>query len=199
MQLEARDQRRRGHRLGEPGDGRVEEIEHRRMGIALGQQPAQRGEVIEPVERVRAREKAGGPQLDRFDDIVAEMLVEPRAPGRAHPVAGLQHRLEPAPGAAAHETEMPPVLARHQLGDRIGLAMAPRAEHDCDVAPLHRCSVSALLRFPHPPAFGSLPRLRGRVGRGKLSSSPHNVCVRLAAAAPSPTLPRKREREDAVH
>jgi hypothetical protein len=31
--------------------------------------------------------------------------------------------------------------------------------------------------------------------RGKLSLALHNACGRLTAAAPSPTLPRKRERE----
>ncbi len=127
MQLEPGHQRRRRRRLAEPGDGVVEQVEHRRMGIALRQQPAQCGEMVEAVQSVRRRQERGGTQVDRFDDVIAEMLIEPGTPGCAHPVAGLQHRLEPRAGTAAHETEMAPVPERHQFDDGIGLAMAPSA------------------------------------------------------------------------
>src|SRR6516162_7476532 len=107
------------------------------MRIALRQQPAQRGEMVEPVERVRRREERGGTQVGPLDDVIAEVLIEPGTPGCAHPVARLQDGLEPRAGAAADETEMAPVFARHQLGDGIGLAMTPRAEHNPDIGPLH--------------------------------------------------------------
>ena len=105
--------------------------------VALEAATAQRGEMIEAVERVRCRHERRGTQIDRFDDVIAEVLVEPGAPSRAHPVAGLQNRLEPRAGTAAHESEMAPMPAGHQLDDGVGLAMTPRAEHNRDIAPLH--------------------------------------------------------------
>ena len=76
-------------------------------------------------------------QPQRLDRVVAEMLVEPRPPDHAHRVAGLQHRPQPRAAAAAHQAEMAAVLARHHLEDGVGLAVAPRAEHDAFVGPFH--------------------------------------------------------------
>src|SRR5262249_15905595 len=66
-----------------------------------------------------------------------EVLVEPRAPDRAHRIARLQHRPHPRAGTAAHEAEMPAVLAGHQLQDGIDLAVPTHAEHDPRIGPLH--------------------------------------------------------------
>src|SRR5262249_21287764 len=136
-QLEPGDQCRRPCRLAEARDGVIEQVEHRCMGITLRQQPAQRSEMIEAVERVRRGQECGGTQVDPLDDVIAEVLIEPSAPGCAHPVARLQYRLEPRAGTAADETEMAPMPARHQLDDGVGFAVAPRAEHNADVRPLH--------------------------------------------------------------
>src|SRR5262249_59602 len=66
------------------------------------------------------------------------MLVEPRAPGGTHPIPWLQDRTQPATRAAPHQTEMAPVLARHQLEDGARLPLPPRAQHNALIAPLHR-------------------------------------------------------------
>src|SRR5438552_15719460 len=65
------------------------------------------------------------------------MLVEPRPPDRAHRVARLQHRAQARTTAAAHETEVTAVFARHHFKNGIRLAVAPRAEHDSFVGPFH--------------------------------------------------------------
>ena len=72
---------------------------------------------------------------------MAEMLVEPRPPGRAQRIARLQHAAQPRAGAAAHQAEMPAALLRHQFENDAGLAMAFDAEHDAFIGPLHRVYV----------------------------------------------------------
>ena len=90
------------------------------------------------IDRVRGAEQAGRRQFEPFHHVVAEMLVEPRPPGRADPVARLQHRPQPRARPAPHQTEMAAVLARHQLDDGIRLPVALDAEHDAFIGPLHR-------------------------------------------------------------
>src|ERR1700680_2767527 len=107
------------------------------MRIALRQQPAQRNEMMDAIERVRGREIRRRPQIESFDRVIAEMLVEPRPPRDAHQIARLQHRLVAGTEAAAHKTEMAPVLARHQLDDGARLAMAAGAEHAPRIGPVH--------------------------------------------------------------
>ena len=59
-------------------------------------------------------ERISRPPADRsLDRVIAEMLVEPRAPGGAHAVSRLQNG--PRAGAAAHEPEMAAVRGGHQL------------------------------------------------------------------------------------
>src|SRR5581483_3023914 len=83
-------------------------------------------------------------QIETFDRIIAEMLVEPRPPGRAQQIAGLQHAAQPRAGAAAHQTEVPAALQRHQLENDAGLAVPFDAEHDAVVGPLHGRYVARL-------------------------------------------------------
>ena len=78
-------------------------------------------------------------QPQGLDRVMAEMLVEPRAPDHAQLVAGLQHRAQSRRGAAAHHAEMAAVFARHHLEDGIGLAVAPAAQHNAFVGPFHDC------------------------------------------------------------
>src|SRR5262245_33630675 len=73
------------------------------------------------------------------------MLVQPRPPGGTHRIARLQHRLQPRPKAATHKAKVTAVLARHQLEDRIRLAMALDAEHDSFIGPLHDSSPESLV------------------------------------------------------
>ncbi len=68
-----------------------------RVRIALGQQPAERGEMGHAIDRVRRRRTGSPPQIEPFDRVMAEMLVEPRPPGGADPVARLQHRPQREP------------------------------------------------------------------------------------------------------
>ena len=68
------------------------------------------------------------------------MLIEPCAPGAADAVARLQHRPQPRARPSPHQTEMAAVRARHQLEDGACLLVAPGAEHDALIGPLHRYS-----------------------------------------------------------
>src|ERR1700691_4227456 len=65
------------------------------------------------------------------------MVVEPGAPSRAQRIAGLQHAAQPPAGAAAHQPEMAAARLSHQFENDAGLAVAPHAEHDAFVGPLH--------------------------------------------------------------
>ena len=89
------------------------------------------------INRVRSREQARGRQIEPFHHVMAEMLVEPRAPGGTDPIARLQHRPQPRAASAPHQAEVTPVLARHQLDDDIRLPVALDAEHDAFICPLH--------------------------------------------------------------
>src|SRR5580704_7323946 len=87
---------------------------------------------------VRRREIAGGTQVEALDHIIAEMLVEPRPPGRAQRIAWLQHAAQSrAVAAAADQAEMTAALQRHQFENDARLAMALDAEHNAFVGPLH--------------------------------------------------------------
>jgi hypothetical protein len=107
------------------------------MRVALGQQAHQSGKVRHAIDGVRGGHQRAGAQLRALNGIGAEMLVEPRPPHRAHAVAGLQQRPHPRARTAAHEAQMPAVLARQQLGDGGGFAMPPHAQHDAFVGPFH--------------------------------------------------------------
>ena len=107
------------------------------MRLAFGQQPAQGGEMGDAMHGMRGGEETGGTQIDALDRVIAEMVVEPRPPGRAQRIAGLQHPAQPRTGTAAHQAEMAAVLERHQFENDARLAVAPHAEHDAFIGPLH--------------------------------------------------------------
>ncbi len=109
----------------------------RGMRLTLGEQPAQRRKMRHAVDRMGRREISRRAEIKRLDGVMAEMLVEPRPPGRAQRIARLQHAAQPRAGAAAHQAEMPAVLARHQFENDARLAMALDAEHDAFIGPLH--------------------------------------------------------------
>ena len=142
-------------RIVETVENRFEIVVERGMRIAFGQQPHQGREMRHPEERMRQRKISAKRELVAFDRVVAEMLVEPRAPCRAHSVAGLQHRLEPRAEAAAHQPEMAAVLAREQFGDGAGLAVAADAEHDAFVSPLHRIDLAKIACGREDYSFGN--------------------------------------------
>jgi len=135
--LEAHHQRRRERRLVEMGDHHGERLVQAGMGIALRQQPKQRRDRAEAIERNRRRDQprsVGGEQLDL---VFAEMLVEPRPPGQRDGVAGLEHWLLLGRAPAADEAEMAAMVAGHHLQDHGALAMAPDADDRALVAPFH--------------------------------------------------------------
>src|SRR5664280_3114237 len=111
------------------------------MRIALGQQPHQRGQMADAIDRVRRREEVRRAQARALHRIIAEMLVEPRPPGRAHGIADLQYRFHARAETAAHQPEMAAMRARHQLEDAAGLPVALDAEHDAFIGPLHLITV----------------------------------------------------------
>src|SRR5262245_25953918 len=120
--------------------------------------------MIDPIDCVRRGKEIRGPQRKPFHRVVAQMLVEPRSPGRTERVPRLQYRLEPRPKAAAHKAEVAAMLARHQLEDRIRLAMALDAEHDPFIGPLHGSSPESLVfsRLVAQGAATSATRHSGR-------------------------------------
>jgi hypothetical protein len=95
--------------------GAVQHVVDVFVRIALRQQPRQRGQVGNAIHRMRRRQHGGRAQPGALDRVIAEMLVEPRPPHRAHAVAGLQHGPHPLAGAAAHQPEMPAMAARQEL------------------------------------------------------------------------------------
>ena len=84
---------------------------------------------------------------DRFERLLepgnvlfglAEMLLEPRPPRGYDAVAGLQHGSQARSCPSPDQAEMAAVRARQELEDGVGFPVAPDAEHDALVAPLHR-------------------------------------------------------------
>ena len=107
------------------------------MRIALRQQAAERAQQRDAIERMRQGQERRRRQIKPFHHEVAEMLVEPRAPGGAQAIAGLQDRTQPGARPAPHQTEMTPALARHQLENGARLPVPPHAQHDAFIGPLH--------------------------------------------------------------
>ena len=112
------------------------------MGIALRQQPGQRGEMGHAEDGMRGSQQRRRAQPRAFELVVAEMLVEPRPPHRGDAVAGLQHRAHALAGAAAHEAEMAAMLAGQQFDDGGGFAMPPHAQDDAVVGPFHGVEIT---------------------------------------------------------
>src|SRR5215469_11555768 len=90
-----------------------------------------------PMQRICLVQKTRGAQIGRFDEVKTEMLVEPRAPGRAHRVAGLQDAAQTRPRSAAHQPKMAPMRPRHQFENDTAFAVALDAEYDAFVHPFH--------------------------------------------------------------
>ena len=70
-----------------------------RMRIAFRQQATERGDVHEPIERVRGIEKASRGEIEPLHRVMTQMLVEPCPPGDADAIARLQHGRSRAPAA----------------------------------------------------------------------------------------------------
>ena len=94
---------RRGSAIGEAGRASRRAPRARRMRVALRQQPHQRREMGHAVERMRRRQECRRRADQALDGVVAEMLVEPRPPGRAAPSCRAA-----APAAAASRPRRAP-------------------------------------------------------------------------------------------
>src|SRR5262245_50969146 len=127
--------------------------------------------MIDPIDCVSHGKEIRGPQRKPFHRVVAEMLVQPRPPGGIQCIPRLQHRLEPRPKAAAHQAKVAAVLARHQLEDRIRLAMALDAEDDSFIGPLHDSSPESLV-FSTLVARGGVTRATRHSGARATASEP---------------------------
>ena len=114
------------------------------MRLALGEEPAQSCEMGNAMYGMRRREESGGAQIDALDRIIAEMVVEPRAPGRAQRVAGLQNAAQPRAGAAANKPEMAAAFNRHQFENDARFAVLAHPEHDAFIGPLHATYVCTI-------------------------------------------------------
>src|ERR1700741_118596 len=115
------------------------------MRVALGQEPHQGSQMGDAINRVRDRKITRRTQAQALNCIIAEMLVQARSPGRAHAVAWLQDRFEPRTKSAAHETQMAPMVTRHQLEDAIRLPVPLDPQYDAFIRPLHVGTVSKSL------------------------------------------------------
>ncbi len=104
--LEARDHGGDRRGIVQSIEDRLERAMDARMRLALGKQTAQRREMRDAVDGMRRRENTGRAQIDALDQVMAEMLVEPRPPCCAQRIAGLQHAAQPRAGATAHQAEM---------------------------------------------------------------------------------------------
>src|SRR5579864_5115162 len=93
------------------------------------------------VDRVLRSEQVRRAHLRAFDQVIAEMLVEPRPPYRRHAVARLKQRAHPLARPAAYKAEMPAVTARQKFDDGGGFAMPPYAQYDAFVGPFHGASL----------------------------------------------------------
>src|SRR6516225_4332698 len=91
----------------------------------------------DPMQRMRLVQKTGGAQICRLDEVMPEMFVEPRPPGRAHRVAGLQDTAQSRSRSAAHQPEMAPMRTGHQFKNDASLTVALDAEYDAFVDPFH--------------------------------------------------------------
>ena len=108
-----------------------------RMRLALGEQPAQGREMRDAVDGMRRGEKTCRAQIDSFDRIVAEMIVEPRPPSGAQRIPRLQpaRRREPLPPRTRPRWRPRSRVINSRMTLR--LAVALDAEHDAFIDPLH--------------------------------------------------------------
>jgi len=83
--------------------------------------------------------EAGHAQRRSFHEVMPEMLIKPRPPGRLHRIARLQNAAQARAGSAAHQPKVPAMRMRHQFQNNAGLTVAPDAEHDAFVDPFHDC------------------------------------------------------------
>ena len=174
LQFETHHHGRGQHRHRRAGRGSSSSADIKaRMRIALGQQPHQRGQMGDAIDRVRRGEEIRRAQAHRLHRVIAEMLVEPRPPGRAHAIAGLQHRLHARAEAAAHQPEMAAMLARHQFEDAARLPVPLDAEHDAFIGPLHL--LTSFRRAHHDPGMQSAEKSGDGVsdsGPGRFATVP---------------------------
>ncbi len=145
--------------------------------IAFRQQPRQRRQMGDAINGVRGGQHGRGAQPDTVELIVAEVLVEARAPHRADRIARLQRRAHPRSAAAAHHAEMTAVRARQQFDDGVGLAMPPHAQYDAFIDPFHGWS-----RIPFTPAIAASKRSFLRLFLGKLQT---HFAIALGIIAPA--------------
>ena len=138
LQLEAHDTRACMVRIEQAIEHVIERSMDLRVGVALWQHAAERSQMSDAVEGMRDRQERRRPRIEGLDRVVAEMFIEPRAPGAADAVTRLQHRPQPRARPSPHQTEMAAVGTRHQFEDGIGLPVTPGAEHDGLVSPFHR-------------------------------------------------------------
>jgi len=113
------------------------------------------------------------------------MIVEPRPPGGAQRIARLQHAAKPAAGAAANEAEVPPARMRHQFKNDAGFAMAPHAEHNAFIDPLHALYLVRSTRVDSmvPLAEGGRPSIRSTISNSDMKNSPLSCGERPPSAA----------------
>ena len=102
------------------------------------------------VHGVGRRQKARGSQMRTIDRIIAEVIVEPRPPGRAQRIPWLQNTPHSGACATAHQPQMAPAFLRHQFNNDTGLAVALNAEHNGFIGPLHVDYVCATPRAVIP-------------------------------------------------
>src|SRR4029077_9400590 len=121
------------------------------MRLAFGKEPAQGRKMGDPMQRMRLVQKTRRAQIGRLDEVKPEMLVEPRPPGCAHGVSGLQDAAQSRPRSATYQSEVTPMRSRHQFENDAGLPVALDAEYDAFVDPFHGAYLhNSCVRTRHP-------------------------------------------------
>ena len=112
----------------------------RGVRIALGKKAGKTGKRADGGQRACIVEDASGIRLDQLEIEAAEMLGQPRPPGDAQAIAGLEQRPQAARAPSPHQPEMAPMAKGEKLGDGVRLAERLGAEKDAFVAPVHASS-----------------------------------------------------------
>src|ERR1700738_267758 len=166
------------------------------MGIAFRSQPAELGKARQSVKRVGHRQERCRPQLDPFDGIKPEMLVQPGLPYSADAVACLQNGAQPPASSSPNEPQMAAMLARHKFHDRTGFPVTLASKYDCFVTPSHDYSLGNSSPIARYRSGSSLQPSRTLTNRNRCTGASLIFAIALRACDPialivPPPLPRK--------
>ncbi len=134
----------------------IQSLIEMRVRVSLGQKPQQGTHGLNAIDRCCGFHQLRRTQLQRFDAVFTEMVMQTCTPDDIHSVARLQHRLHAARPAGTNHSKITATRTRHHLGDHTCLAVALYAQNDCLVLPLHR----EVVRISIQPIITDMARKR---------------------------------------